>query len=264
MFHCNGWCFPWTVRRSPAHTSACAGSSPQMIFARSGVSRHPFLRRARGANMLSMPRKRSGCAARPGRHADCGRRTASDGAGRDGSGWGLKSSTFTGSPRPMARWRFRNGTRNGNPRQLAARARLKARQGVRAWPRRGLDVFDLYGRYAGAARRRDGRRDRVARQYRDEGLSQESRGQREAFRSGWFHTGDLGVMHPDGYLEVTDRAKDIVYLRGREYLEPRDRGRPVQPSRRARSGGGRAPRSEVGRDAVRVRRTQAGRRRERR
>jgi len=36
----------------------------------------------------------------------------------------------------------------------------------------------------------------------------------EAFRGGWFHSGDLGVMHPDGYLELRDRAKDIVISGG--------------------------------------------------
>jgi fatty-acyl-CoA synthase len=36
----------------------------------------------------------------------------------------------------------------------------------------------------------------------------------EAFRGGWFHSGDLGVMHPDGYAEVRDRAKDIVISGG--------------------------------------------------
>ena len=36
----------------------------------------------------------------------------------------------------------------------------------------------------------------------------------EAFRGGWFHTGDLGVMHPDGYVELRDRLKDIVISGG--------------------------------------------------
>ena len=36
----------------------------------------------------------------------------------------------------------------------------------------------------------------------------------EAFRGGWFHSGDLGVMHPDGYVELRDRAKDIIVSGG--------------------------------------------------
>ncbi|WP_368665873.1 AMP-binding protein [Cryobacterium sp. Y62] len=36
----------------------------------------------------------------------------------------------------------------------------------------------------------------------------------DAFRGGWFHTGDLGVMHPDGYIEIKDRAKDIIISGG--------------------------------------------------
>jgi fatty-acyl-CoA synthase len=36
----------------------------------------------------------------------------------------------------------------------------------------------------------------------------------KAFREGWFHTGDLGVMHPDGYIELRDRAKDIIISGG--------------------------------------------------
>ena len=36
----------------------------------------------------------------------------------------------------------------------------------------------------------------------------------EAFRGGWFHSGDLGVMHPDGYIELKDRAKDIIISGG--------------------------------------------------
>ncbi|MBT3307176.1 MAG: AMP-binding protein, partial [Alphaproteobacteria bacterium] len=39
----------------------------------------------------------------------------------------------------------------------------------------------------------------------------------EAFRGGWFHTGDLGVVHPDGYVEIKDRSKDII-LSGAENI----------------------------------------------
>ena len=35
-----------------------------------------------------------------------------------------------------------------------------------------------------------------------------------AFRGGWFHSGDLGVWHPDGYIELRDRAKDIIISGG--------------------------------------------------
>jgi fatty-acyl-CoA synthase len=47
-----------------------------------------------------------------------------------------------------------------------------------------------------AGRWRNHRRGDVSRQYRHEGLPEESRGQRRGFRGGWFHSGDLGVMHP--------------------------------------------------------------------
>ena len=36
----------------------------------------------------------------------------------------------------------------------------------------------------------------------------------KAFRGGWFHSGDLGVRHPDGYIAVVDRAKDIIVSGG--------------------------------------------------
>lgn len=35
-----------------------------------------------------------------------------------------------------------------------------------------------------------------------------------AFRGGWFHSGDLGVMHPDGYIQLLDRAKDVIVSGG--------------------------------------------------
>src|SRR5438477_2882121 len=36
----------------------------------------------------------------------------------------------------------------------------------------------------------------------------------EAFAGGWFHSGDLAVMHPDGYIELKDRSKDIIISGG--------------------------------------------------
>lgn len=36
----------------------------------------------------------------------------------------------------------------------------------------------------------------------------------EAFRGGWLHSGDLGVVHPDGYVQLLDRAKDVVISGG--------------------------------------------------
>jgi fatty-acyl-CoA synthase len=36
----------------------------------------------------------------------------------------------------------------------------------------------------------------------------------KAFAGGWFHSGDLGVMHPDGYIQIKDRSKDIIISGG--------------------------------------------------
>jgi fatty-acyl-CoA synthase len=46
------------------------------------------------------------------------------------------------------------------------------------------------------------------------GYLRNPRATREAFRGGWFHTGDLGVCHPDGYIELKDRSKDIIISGG--------------------------------------------------
>ncbi|MBA3633823.1 MAG: AMP-binding protein, partial [Acidobacteria bacterium] len=43
----------------------------------------------------------------------------------------------------------------------------------------------------------------------------------EAFRNGWFHTGDIGIMDEDGYLQIVDRTKDMI-LRGGYNIYPRE------------------------------------------
>jgi fatty-acyl-CoA synthase len=46
------------------------------------------------------------------------------------------------------------------------------------------------------------------------GYYRDPEGTADAFSGGWFHTGDLGVMHLDGYVELRDRAKDVVISGG--------------------------------------------------
>ncbi|UHL64405.1 AMP-binding protein [Paralcaligenes sp. KSB-10] len=46
------------------------------------------------------------------------------------------------------------------------------------------------------------------------GYLKNAKSTQEAFKNGWFHTGDLAVMHPDGYVEVKDRSKDIIISGG--------------------------------------------------
>ena len=46
------------------------------------------------------------------------------------------------------------------------------------------------------------------------GYLHNERATEEAFAGGWFHSGDLGVMHPDGYIQLKDRSKDIIISGG--------------------------------------------------
>jgi fatty-acyl-CoA synthase len=46
------------------------------------------------------------------------------------------------------------------------------------------------------------------------GYFRDPEGTEQAFKGGWFHSGDLGVMHPDGYVELRDRAKDVIVSGG--------------------------------------------------
>ncbi len=95
--------------------------------------------------------------------------------------------------------------------ELAAR---KARQGVAYPTLEGLDVIDPESM---TPVKRDGtaigevmlRGNTVMKGYLKNGEATE-----EAFHGGWYHTGDLAVMHPDGYAEVKDRSKDIIISGG--------------------------------------------------
>ena len=97
---------------------------------------------------------------------------------------------------------------------LDDRAALMARQGVRHHAIQGAMVADpetlapvpADGATAGEIMLRG---NTVMKGYLDD-----ARATGEAFGGGWFHTGDLAVTHPDGYIQITDRAKDIIISGG--------------------------------------------------
>ena len=112
-----------------------------------------------------------------------------------------------------------------------------------------------------ARRRGDDGRDRDPRQQRHARLLHATRKRpRKACPDGWFRTGDLGVMFPDGYIELRDRAKDIIISGGENIssveIESALASAPGGARGRGRRRGGR----EVGRGAGRVRRAARGRR----
>jgi len=97
---------------------------------------------------------------------------------------------------------------------LPQRARLKARQGVRYQMQEALEVVDPTSMKPVSA---DGLqmgeimiRGNVAMQ----GYLHNPSATATAFEHGWFHTGDLAVKHPDGYVEIRDRSKDIIISGG--------------------------------------------------
>ncbi|KAL6982513.1 Acetate/butyrate--CoA ligase aae7, peroxisomal, partial [Sarracenia purpurea var. burkii] len=97
---------------------------------------------------------------------------------------------------------------------LETQARLNSRQGVRCVSLEGLDVVNNQNIVPVPA---DGttigeivmRGNSVMK-----GYLKNPKANAEAFAGGWFHSGDLGVKHPDGYIEIKDRAKDIIISGG--------------------------------------------------
>jgi fatty-acyl-CoA synthase len=97
---------------------------------------------------------------------------------------------------------------------IAEQADLKARQGVRYPVLEGLMVADgeslepvpSDGKTIGEVFMRGN--------VVMKGYLKNQQATQAAFKGGWFHTGDLGVMHGDGYIELKDRSKDIIISGG--------------------------------------------------
>jgi fatty-acyl-CoA synthase len=97
---------------------------------------------------------------------------------------------------------------------VGARARLNARQGVRYHLQGGLSVRDPQtlrevpadGETMGELMFRGN--------ITMKGYLKNPSATQAAFEGGWFHTGDLGVRHPDGYVKIKDRSKDVIISGG--------------------------------------------------
>ena len=95
----------------------------------------------------------------------------------------------------------------------AERARLKARQGVSLLGSGQIKVVDMEMREVGHDNQQVGeivvRGNVVMAGYYNDAEATE-----RAFRGGWFHTGDMAVVEPDGYIRIVDRSKDIIISGG--------------------------------------------------
>ncbi|KAL0462606.1 UNVERIFIED_CONTAM: putative acyl-activating enzyme 5, peroxisomal [Sesamum latifolium] len=96
----------------------------------------------------------------------------------------------------------------------AEKAKIKARQGVRTPGMAEVDVIDPE---SGKSVKRDGKTlgEIVLRGGCIMlGYLKDPEATAKAMKNGWFYTGDVGVMHPDGYLEIKDRSKDVIISGG--------------------------------------------------
>jgi fatty-acyl-CoA synthase len=215
MFHCNGWCFPWTIS-VVAGTHVClrqVRAAP--IF--DAIERHKVTHLC-GApivmstllNALDTEKKPIShvvefvTAAAPPPEAVL---EAMRAAGFNVTHvYGL---TETYGPASVNEW---HGEWNNLP--AAEQAAKKARQGVRYPVLQGLDVIDPDTMVSVPA---DGhtlgevmfRGNVVMRGYLKNKSATEA-----AFAGGWFHSGDIGVKYPDGYIQLKDRSKDIIISGG--------------------------------------------------
>jgi 3-(methylthio)propionyl---CoA ligase len=215
MFHCNGWCFPWSISvvagthvclrsvRAPAMYDAIAGHKVTHLCGAPIVM--ATLLNAPAAEKKSLPHvvEFFTAAAPPPEAVLAAMKTAGFNVTH------LYGLTETYGPAVINDWH-----RQWDALGPAEQATRKARQGVRYAPLEALDVIDAETMRAVP---RDGetmgevmfRGNVVMKGYLKNRSATE-----KAFEGGWFHSGDLGVMHPDGYIQLKDRSKDIIISGG--------------------------------------------------
>ena len=215
MFHCNGWCFPWTVT-AQAGTHVCL----RRVDARpiyEALKNHGVTY-FNGAPIVLNLLVNAPAELREGlRPGICvGTAGAAPPAAIIAGMENLKFKvthlyglTETYGPATVCAWKD-----EWDEKPLAERAKLKARQGVRYTVLEDLTVMNPETVTRVPA---DGLTMGVV-MFRGnvvmKGYLKNAKATREAFAGGWFHSGDLGVLHPDGYIELKDRSKDIIISGG--------------------------------------------------
>lgn len=213
MFHAAGWGFPWAVVAVGA-TSVCLDRIDYpliySLIEREGVT-HMSAAPTVYVNLAEYMRGKGLKFSRKvhmvvagGPPAPAVLRNVEELGGEMCHVYGL---TETYGPHSICEWR-----EEWNSLPLEERARIKARQGI---PYVGfeMDVFDSEGKPVPWDGKTIGevvmRGHNVALGYYKNPDKTE-----ESFRSGWFHSGDAAVVHPDGYIEVVDRFKDLINTGG--------------------------------------------------
>jgi fatty-acyl-CoA synthase len=212
MFHCNGWCFPWAVTAAAATHVCLRQFDPGRVwqlFEEEAVTHlcgAPtvllMLAGDPSAHELERPILATTAAAPPPPTVI---------ARLEALGFSIQhvyGLTETYGPITICDW---NPAWDGM--ETTERARLRARQGVAMVTADRVRVVDDQMRDVPADGETMGevvmRGNNVMKGYLDD-----EEATARAFRGGWFHSGDLGVMHPDGYIELRDRAKDIIISGG--------------------------------------------------
>ena len=215
MFHCDGWCFGWTIP-VVAGTQVCLRYvRPDAVW--DAMAEHKITHLCGApivmATLLNAPaevKRKLGnrvefmtAAAPPPEAVLAEMREAGFNVTHV---YGL---TEVYGPAVVNEWKDSWNALDG-----AAQAQKKARQGVRYVPLEGLDVMDPAtmtpvppdGETLGEVMFRG---NVVMKGYLKNKAATD-----DAFAGGWFHSGDLGVMHPDGYIQLKDRSKDIIISGG--------------------------------------------------
>ena len=215
MFHCNGWCFPWTLAAISGTNVCLRRVDAAHMFA--AIARHGVTHMSGAPIVLGMLINAAEAERRPLPHLV---QVSTGGAPPPAAVIGkLESQGFklthlyglteTYGPATVCAWHD-----EWDALPLDERARLKARQGVRYVMQEAMmvaDPFTLKPVPADAATMGEVfyRGNLVMK-----GYLKNPTASAEAFAGGWFHTGDLGVLHPDGYIELKDRSKDVIISGG--------------------------------------------------